>query len=149
MRGRLDHRLRLLVGGARDAPERQRTLRATIDWSYGLLEQTEQTLFVRLAVFAGGCTIEAAQNICGEGLDVVDGLAALTDKGLIRLQGSDEEPRFTMLETIREYAAERLELSGEAPRLHRRHAEHFLALAEEAEPHLIGVGSHTDWLDRL
>ena len=149
MRQRLDHRLKLLVGGAQDAPERQRTLRATIDWSYELLEQAEQRLFVRLAVFAGGCTIEAAESVCGDDLDAVDGLASLTDKGLARLEGSDEEPRFTMLETIREYAAERLELSEEASTLHRRHAEHFLALAEEAEPNLIGVGRHTEWLDRL
>jgi predicted ATPase len=149
LRRRLDHRLKLLVGGAQDAPERQRTLRATIDWSHQLLEQAEQRLFVRLAVFAGGCTIEAAQSVCGDDLDAVDGLASLTDRGLTRLEGSDEEPRFAMLETIREYAAERLELSEEASTLHGRHAEHFLALAEEAEPNLIGVGSHAEWLDRL
>ena len=149
MRRRLDHRLKLLVGGAQDAPERQRTLRATIDWSYGLLEQAEQRLFVRLAVFAGGCTIEAAQSVCGEDLEVIDGLGSLTDKGLTRLEGSDEEPRFTVLETIGEYAAERLEFSEEASTLHRRHAEHFRALAEGAEPNLIGVGSHAEWLDRL
>ncbi len=149
MRERLDHRLKLLVGGARDAPERQRTLRATIDWSYELLEQAEQRLFVRLAVFAGGCAIEAAQSVCGDDLELVDRLASLTEKGLTRLEGSDEEPRFTMLETIREYAAERLELSEEASTLRRRHAEHFLALAEKAEPELIGSGSHAEWLDRL
>jgi predicted ATPase len=149
MRQRLDHRLKLLVGGAQDAPERQRTLRATIDWSYELLEEAEQRLFVRLAVFAGGCTIEAAQSVCGDDLEAVDGLASLTEKGLTRLEGSDEEPRFTMLETIREYAAERLELLEEASTLHRRHAQHFLGLAEEAEPNLIGAGSHADWLDRL
>jgi predicted ATPase len=149
MRQRLDHRLKLLVGGPQDAPERQRTLRATIDWSYQLLEPAERRLFVRLAVFAGGCTIEAAHSVCGDDLDVVDGLASLTDKGLTRLEGSDEEPRFTVLETIREYAAERLELSEGASRLHRRHADHFLALAEEAEPNLIGAWSHAGWLDRL
>ena len=149
MRRRLDHRLILLVGGVQDAPERQRTLRATIDWSYELLEQAEQRLFVRLAVFAGGCTIEAAQSVCGRDLEVVDGLASLTEKGLTRLEGSDEEPRFTMLETIREYAAERLELSEQASTLRCRHAQHFLALAEAAEPNLIGVGSHAEWLDRL
>ena len=149
MRRRLDHRLKLLVGGPQDAPERQRTLRATIDWSYELLDAAEQRLVVRLAVFAGGCTIEAAQCICGDDLDVVDGLASLTDKGLTRLEGSDEEPRFTMLETIREYAAERLELSDAASTLRNRHAEYFLRFAEEAEPNLIGVGSHADWLDRL
>jgi hypothetical protein len=150
MRRRLDHRLKLLVGGAQDAPERQRTLRATIDWSYELLEQAERRLLVRLAVFAGGCTIEAAQSVCDDDdLDVVEGLASLTDKGLTRLEGSDEEPRFTMLETVREYAVERLELSAEMSTLYRRHAEHFLALAEEAEPNLIGVGNHGEWLDRL
>ena len=149
MRRRLDHALELLVGGARDAPERQRTLRATIDWSYELLEQAEQRLFVRLAVFAGGCTIEAAQDVCGDDHEIVDGLASLTDKGLVRLEGSDEEPRFTMLETIREYALERLEDSGEAPGRRRRHADYFFALAEEAEPNLIGPGSDAEWLDRL
>jgi predicted ATPase len=149
MRRRLDHRLKLLVGGARDAPERQRTLRATIDWSYELLEQAEQRVFVRLAVFAGGCTIEAAESVCGDDLELVDRLASLTDKGLARLEGSDEEPRFTMLETIRDYAAERLELSEEASTLRRRHAEHFLGLAEKAAPELIGLGSHAEWLDRL
>ena len=84
---RLDSRLRLLKGGARDAPERQRTIRATIDWSYDLLEPQEQRLFVRLAVFAGGCTLESAERICGDGLDVVDGLASLTDNGLARVEG--------------------------------------------------------------
>jgi predicted ATPase len=147
MRRRLDHRLKLLVGGPQDAPERQRTLRATIDWSYELLEPAEQRLVVGLAVFAGGCTIEAAQSICGDDLDVVDGLASLTDKGLTRLEGSDEEPRFTMLETIREYALERLEDSGETSGRRRRHADYFLALAEEAEPNLIRPDA--EWLDRL
>ena len=125
---RLDHRLLLLQGGARDAPERQRTLRATIDWSYDLLEPEEQRLFVRLAAFAGGCTIEAAESVCGDDLEAVDGLASLTDKGLTRLEGTDEEPRFTMLETIRQYAAERLEESAAVDELRRRHAEYFLAL---------------------
>jgi tetratricopeptide (TPR) repeat protein len=104
---------------------------------------------VGLAVFASGCTIEAAESVCGDDLEAVDGLASLTDKGLTRLEGSDEEPRFTMLATIREYAVERLELSEEASTLRRRHAEHFLGVAEEAEPKLIGAGSHEDWLDRL
>ena len=149
LRRRLDQRLELLTGGARDAPERQRTLRATIDWSYDLLEPADQRLFVRLAAFAGGCTIEAAQSVCGDGLEVVDGLASLADKGLVRLEGTDEEPRFTMLETIREYAVERLETSEDASGLHRRHAQHFVAFAEEAEPNLFGIGSHTEWLDRL
>jgi predicted ATPase/DNA-binding SARP family transcriptional activator len=148
LRQRLDHRLKLLVGGARDAPERHRTLRATIDWSYRLLEPAEQRLFVRLAAFSGGCTIEAAARVCEDG-DVVDGLASLTDKGLLRPEGTDEEPRFSMLETIREYALERLEASGEAAAVRTRHARYFLGFAEEAEPHLIGPGSHVAWLDRL
>jgi predicted ATPase/DNA-binding SARP family transcriptional activator len=147
MRQRLDDRLKLLKGGARDAPERQRTLRATIDWSYGLLEPEHQQLFVRLAVFAGGSTLDAVEAVCGEDIDVVDGLASLTDSGIARVEGTDEEPRFAMLETIREYAAERLEESDEAEDLQRRHAKHFLALAEEAEPHLFG--SPGGWLDRL
>jgi predicted ATPase/DNA-binding SARP family transcriptional activator len=149
---RLDRRLLLLRGGARDAPERQRTLRATIDWSYELLEPEEQRLFARLAAFAGGCTIKAAESVCGHDrgdVEVVDGLASLTDKGLARLEGTDEEPRFTMLETIREYAAERLQESATVDELRRRHAEYFLALVEETEPNLVGIGSHAQWLDRL
>ena len=144
---RLGRPLHLLKGGAPDAPERQRTIRATIDWSYELLEPHDQHLFMRLAVFAGGCTLEAAESVCGDDLDVVDGLASLTDSGLIRVEGTDEAPRFAMLETIREYAAERLEESGEAEELRRRHAAHFLGLAEEAEPNL--RGSPGDWLERL
>ena len=143
---RLDDRLRLLKGGARDAPERQRTLRATIDWSYDLLEPPEQLLFARVAVFAGGFTLRAAESVCGNDLDVVDGLASLTDNGLAGVEGA-EEPRFTMLETIREYAVERLEESNEAESLRRAHGRHFLALAEEAEPNL--RGSPGEWLDRL
>ena len=144
---RLGRPLNLLKGGAPEAPERQRTIRATIEWSYELLDSHDQNLFLRLAVFAGGCTLEAAESVCGDGLDVVDGLASLTDCGLIRVEGTDEAPRFAMLETIREYAAERLEESGEVEELRRRHADYFLGLAEEAEPNL--RGSPGDWLDRL
>jgi predicted ATPase len=144
---RLDRPLTLLKGGAPDAPERQRTIRSTIDWSYGLLEPQDQRLFVRLAAFAGGCTLEAAESVCGVDLDVVDGLASLTDCGLTRVEGTDEAPRFTMLEPIREYVVERFEESGEAEQLRGRHAAYFLALAEEAEPNL--RGSPGDWLDRL
>ena len=144
---RLGRPLNLLKGGAPDAPERQRTMRATIEWSYDLLEPHDQNLLMRLAVFAGGCTLEAAESVCGDDLDVVDGLASLTDSGLIRVEGTDEAPRFAMLETIREYAAERLEESGEVEELRRRHAAYFLGLAEEAEPNL--RGSPGDWLDRL
>jgi predicted ATPase/DNA-binding SARP family transcriptional activator len=144
---RLDDRLQLLKGGVRDAPERQRTMRATIDWSYDLLEPEQQQLLTRIAVFTGGFTLEAGESVCGAGLDVVDALASLTENGLVRLGGTDEEPRFTILETIRAYAAERLEGSGCAEDLRRRHSEHFLAFAEKAEPHL--RGSPGDWLDRL
>ena len=144
---RLNRPLELLKGGAPDAPERQRTIRATIDWSYELLEPQDQRLFMRLAVFAGGCTLEAAESVCGDDLDVVDGLASLTDCGLIRVEGTDEAPRFALLEPIREYAVERLEESGEAEQPRRRHAAYFLGLAEEAEPNL--RGSPGDWLNRL
>jgi predicted ATPase/class 3 adenylate cyclase len=125
---RLEQRLGLLTGGARDQPERQRTLRATIEWSYDLLNEEEQGLFARLAVFRGGCTLEAAEEIVAADLDT---LQSLVDKSLVRVGEGD---RFWMLETIREFAAERLEVSGEADEQRRRHAEHFLALAEETEP---------------
>jgi predicted ATPase/class 3 adenylate cyclase len=138
---RLEQRLPLLTGGARDLPERQRTLRATIEWSHELLTPQEQRLFARLAVCSGGCTLEAAEEVTEADLD---SLQSLVDKSLIR----HTQDRFWMLETIREYAAERLEESGEAEELRRRHAEHFLALAEEAEPSLLGA-SPAEWLDRL
>jgi len=137
---RLAGRLDLLKAG-RGVDPRQRTLRATIEWSYDLLDEEEQRLFARLAVFAGGCTLEEAEEICEADLDV---LQSLVDKSLARVREGD---RFWMLETIREFATERLEASGEADELHRRHAEYFLALAEEAEPfiHRVDAG----WLDRL
>ena len=125
---RLDERLKLLTGGARDLDARQQTLRAAIDWSYQLLAAEEQTLFARLSVFAGGRTLEAIEAICnpdGE-LDVFEGIASLVDKSLLRREeGKAEEPRFVMLETIHEYARERLEESGEAEELTRWHAEYF------------------------
>jgi predicted ATPase/class 3 adenylate cyclase len=133
---RLSGRLDLLKGG-RDADPRQQTLRATIEWSYELLPPEEQNLFARLAVFRGGCTLEAAEEVADADLD---SLQSLVDKNLLR----QREERFWMLETIREYAAERLEDSGEAEELRRRHGEHFLALAEEADP---GRGAEHDWLD--
>ena len=136
---RLSGRLDLLKGG-RDADPRQQTLRATIAWSYELLSPEEQQLFARLAVFAGGCALEAADEVAEAELDT---LQSLVDKSLVR----HSEERFWMLETIREYAAERLKESGEAEEPRRRHAEHFLALAEEAEPHAREVDAA--WLDRL
>jgi predicted ATPase/class 3 adenylate cyclase len=139
---RLSARLDLLQG-ERDADPRQQTLRATIEWSYDLLSEDEQRLFARLAVFAGGCSYEAAEEIAGADPDT---LQSLLDKSLVRKRDSLVGPRYWMLETIREYASERLEASGEAEELRRRHAELFLNLAEEAEPHLATGGK---WLDRL
>jgi predicted ATPase len=133
MSRRLDRALDLLVGGAQDLPVRQRTLRATLEWSHGLLTEDERTLFARLAVFAGGWTLDSAESVCGEdGLDVFGTLASLVDESLVRrLRRPTGEPRFTMLETIREYAGELLDESGEGETLRRRHCEHVLALAEE------------------
>jgi predicted ATPase len=138
---RLDHRLPLLTAGARDAPARQRTLRATIEWSYELLDEDERRLFKSLAVFAGGWTLDAAEQVCNADLDVLQSLA---DKSLAR----SEDGRFRMLETIREYALERLEESGELDRLRARHAEHFLQLGLRAGPELTGAQQHV-WLERL
>jgi predicted ATPase/DNA-binding SARP family transcriptional activator len=134
MNRRLDRALDLLVGGAQDLPGRQRTLRATLEWSHGLLDDGERRLFARLAVFAGGWTLEAAETVCGEeGLEVFETLAALVDESLVRpLRRPAGEPRFRMLETIREYAAELLERSGEAEAIRRRHCEYLLTRAEEA-----------------
>src|SRR5262249_6010331 len=126
---RLERRLDMLTG-PRDVPARQQTLRATIDWSYGLLTADEQSLFARLAVFHGGCTPEAAEAVCATD-DVVGAIAALVDGNLLR---RDEEPdgeqRFTMLETIRAYALERLEASGESEEIRGRHAHWFAAVDE-------------------
>ena len=119
---RLDRRLPVLTGGPRDVPDRQRTLRNTIAWSYELLDESEQRLFSRLAVFAGGFTLRAAERVCDADLDT---LASLVEKSLVR-QGED---RFRMLETIREFALERLEESGELERIRRRHLDFFLEFA--------------------
>ena len=119
---RLEKRLPLLTSGPRDAPERQRTLRATIDWSYDLLDETEGTLFARVGVFAGGCTLETAERVCDAELET---LHSLVSKSLL----SHSDGRYSMLETIREYALERLYASGEGPVSRMRHAEHFLEVA--------------------
>ncbi len=138
---RLQNRLQLLTGGARDLPERQQTLRNTIDWSHSLLNESEQKLFRRLSTFVGGCTLEAAEAVCDTaydlGIDLFDGLSSLLDKNLVqRLEGIGSEPRFAMLETIREYAAERLVTSGEDDATRRAHAAYCLVLAEEGNPEL-------------
>jgi tetratricopeptide (TPR) repeat protein len=150
---RLGSRLKLLTGGARDLPERQRTLRATIEWSYALLEEGEQVLFARLAVFSGGRTLEAIEAICNsEGdlpVEAFDGISSLLDKSLLRQEeGPNGEPRFVMLETVHEFAREKLQESAEAEEIKRLHAQYFLTLAEEAYPEL--KGSHQlEWLERL
>jgi predicted ATPase len=138
---RLERRLPLLTGGARDVPERQRTLRATIEWSYELLTAEEQQLFARLAVFVGGATLEAAEAVARASLDT---LQSLVDKSLVR--HSDE--RFWMFETIREYASGRLEADPGADDLHREFATYFLELAEDCEPVLSGSGQ-AEVLERL
>ena len=137
---RLSQRLDLLKAG-RGVDPRQQTLRATIEWSHELLDEDEQRLFARLAVFAGGCTLESAEAVCDADLDTLE---SLVDKSLVRIREGD---RFWMLETIREYAAERLEDSGEAEMLQRRHAEHFLALGEEAERNTRVYSG--EWIGRL
>jgi len=152
---RLDRRLTLLTGGPRDLPARQQTLRATIDWSYNLLESAEQTLFAALGVFAGGCTIELAEAVVlldAPTLDrsrMLDGLVSLTSQSLLQhAQGQAGEPRFVMLETIREYALEQFAASEQAPAIRRRHAEVFLALAEAGAAALEGAEQGV-WLSRL
>ena len=147
---RLDRRLAVLTAGPRTLPERQRTLRGAIAWSHDLLEDAERTLFARLAAFAGGWTLDAAEAVADPaslGLDGLDALASLVDRSLIRRTDPNGEPRFAMLETIREFAWEQLERSGEAEDVRRRHAEHFLDLVVAAEPHLTGEDQGR-WLDR-
>jgi predicted ATPase len=157
---RLDDRMSLLTGGAPDLPERQRTLRNTLDWSFGLLSAAGQVLFSRLGVFPGTFDLEAAEAVGGgygsapEGQDqdqaeeIIDTLGSLADASLIRDAERAGLPRFSLLETIREYARERLRESGEWEEAHDRHAAHFLKLAESARAGLEGA-SQVAWLDRL
>jgi predicted ATPase/class 3 adenylate cyclase len=150
---RLSSRLKLLTGGARDLPERQRTLRATIEWSFALLNEGEQVLFGRLAVFSGGRTLEAIEAICdAEGdlpMEAFEGVSSLLDKSLLRQEeGPNGEPRFVMLETVHEFAREKLKESAEAEEINRAHAQYFLTLAEEANPELKGA-NQLEWLERL
>jgi len=149
---RLSSRLQLLTGGALDLPERQQTLRNTIDWSHELLNEPEQKLFRRFCVFTGGCTMEGAEAVCNTGrdlgIDLFDGLSSLVDKNLIqRMDVLDIEPRFTMLETIREYARERLLQTGEEPSTRRAQAAYCLVLAEEGNPEL-SPAERRLWLSR-
>jgi len=146
----LGNRLRFLTSGPRDMPARQQTLRGMIDWSYELLTDSEKLLFRKLAVFVVGCTLEAAESVCNDDghLDVLNGLQSLMDKSLLRQAEEDGEPRFSMLETIREYAREKLLESGELDTIQERHLNFFLVLAEELEPQLRRERQQ-EYLDRL
>lgn len=153
MLARLNDRLRLLTGGARDLPKRQQTMRSAIAWSYDLLEEEEQKLFRRLSIFIDGCTSEAAEAVCNaEGdlrVDVLEGLASLVDKSLLRQEERfDGEPRFRTFETIRAYGRECLSNSEEALAIRRQHAKFFLNFAEQIEPELLGPSQEL-CLDRL
>jgi len=154
---KLDHRLHVLTGGVRDLPPRQQTLRNTIEWSYNLLDVQEQKLFRSLSVFVGGCTLEAAEAVCGAlenasasvASSVLDGIASLIDKSLVQQTAQDGEPsRLLMLETIREYGLEVLALSGEVETIREAHATYYLALAEQAESQLSGP-QQISWYERL
>ena len=149
---RLSHRLEMLTSGPQDMPERHHSLQTAISWSYDMLDTPEQALFRRLAVFIGGWTLDAAEAVCHPaelGLALVQAMSSLLDKSLIQQQDDDdEEPRFGMLETIREYGLERLEEDGGLQSLRRRHAEYYLALAEAAGPQLTGP-DQVAWFTRL
>lgn len=159
LHGRMQHQLALLTGGARDLPARQQRMRDTITWSYDLLTNNDQALLRRLAIFAGGWSLEAAEEVAmfaeresSDGLasDVLDGLRSLVESSLIILVdgGGAEEPRYRMLDTIHEYAAEQLVTVGEMGVLRRRHAAYYVALAERAEPALQDRDQHV-WYPRL
>lgn len=158
MLARLDEQLRFLTGGSRDLPMRQQTIRNVIAWSYDLLNPAEQTLFRRLACFQGGFTLDAVEAVLGgvaaekgeePGLDFLDGLTSLTDKSLLMQQPDENgEPRFSRLRMIRDFAFEKLKVSGEADQVQRRHTAFYAALAEQAEPKL-RTAEQTAWLARL
>jgi predicted ATPase len=151
---RLGHQLRLLTDGAQDLAARQQALRNTIRWSYDLLDDKEQLMFGRLSVFVGGFTLQAAEMVVGkaaddQSVDVLNEVASLVNKNLLRrVEQADDEPRFAMLKTIREYALEHLSESGEGELIRQVHADYYLALAERAEPELTGP-RQVAWLDRL
>jgi predicted ATPase len=153
MRTRLASRLQLLTGGARDLPQRQQTLRAAFDWSYDLLSAAEQKLFRRLSVFVGGCTLEGVEAVCDTkgdfDLDLLDGMASMVDKSLLQpVEQAHGESRFAMLETIREYAREKLEASLEEALTKRAHAAYCLVLAEEEATEQSGAEG-AQWLERF
>ena len=144
----------VLTAGPRDLPERQRTLRNTLDWSFGLLSAEEKALFARLGVFAGTFGLPAAEAVCGDAAPAappgrtMDTLSSLVDSSLVRPEPREDEPRFSLLETIRVYALERLRESGDWQDVHDRHAAYFLSLAEPADAELHGAGQLA-WLNRL
>ncbi len=146
MLGRLGGRLDLLAAGTRDAPERHRALRATVDWSYELLTEGQQRAFARFGVFVGGCSLEAAEAVCArDGKSVLDDVSAVVDESLVRRE-SAEEPRFAMLEAVREYALERLDDLGEDEDARGRHQAYFLGLAERAA---LKGPEQASWFTRL
>lgn len=151
---RLSRRLDILTGGMQDLPTRQQTLRHTIDWSYTLLQTHEQQVFARLAIFVGGSTLEAVETIChladDRPIGILDGLQSLVAHSLLRQTvGEDGMPRFSMLETIREYGIERLHASDEADAIRERHAAYYLRLAEQAAPQLAGGAAQVAWFARV
>jgi predicted ATPase/Tfp pilus assembly protein PilF len=152
MLARLEHRLEFLTGGGRDLPARQQTLRNTIAWSYDLLNEDEQVLFRRLSVFVGGCTGEAVEAVAGDDsahVSLLDPLGSLLDKSLMReVKGANGEPRYVMLEMLREFGLEQLEASGEQGAIRFRHANFFLALAEQAETRLESE-EQIEWMNRM
>jgi predicted ATPase/class 3 adenylate cyclase len=153
MLARLERRLSLLSGGpaARDLPARQQTLRGAIEWSHDMLEEPDRALFAGLSVFVGGASIEAAERVCGDEVEgeILDRLASLVDKSLLRQsEGIEGEARFTMLETIREFAMEQAEERGRWAELRMRHAELFCEVAETAAGPIMGSAKR-GWLDRL
>jgi predicted ATPase/class 3 adenylate cyclase len=149
---RLERQFELLASGARDVPERQRTLRGAIAWSYDLLDEPSRRLLERLACFVGGCDLETAERVCGPaeelGRDVFDGIAELADQSLIRRSETSGDARFTMPDSIRAFALERLVERGEADEIRRRHAGAFLDLARTAAPQLSG-GDQRRWVESL
>jgi tetratricopeptide (TPR) repeat protein len=153
MQSRLESSLQLLTGGAKDLPMRQQTLRATMDWSYDLLSPAEQKLFRRLSVFVGGCTLEGVEAVCNTKqdleIDVLDGTGALVNNSLVRqIEQSAGEPRFALLDTVREYGLERLAASAEESAIKRAHAAYCLVLAEECAAQATDP-ANTEWVSLL
>jgi len=145
---RLDDRFKLLTGGSRTALPRQQTLRALIDWSYDLLSEDERALLRRLSVFAGGWTFEAAETICNNE-DVLEYLPQLVNKSLVNVKDDGDEPRYFLLETIRQYARDKLLENGEGERTRDRHLDYYLKMAETARPELLQREHELEWLNRL